>query len=135
MCFVSGSNYTCKYKYVICLRVCYITLSLYKMNSVYELLQWHDPRLAYDLDDEAKCIFGSGRSFSPTFDIFEFEYDGDEQRIWKPTIFMLTQRGGVEITNSYTNVDQFGYVTHVSLNIYIIYMFKNGSFGYILMYY
>jgi hypothetical protein len=84
------------------------------VNSVYEVLQWHDPRLAYDLDNEAKCVFGSGSTVSTSIEIFASEYDGDYQRIWKPTMFLLNQRGSTRSTKAFTNVDPNGYVTRVS---------------------
>lgn len=83
------------------------------IHSVYEVLHWHDPRLAYDLNEEGKCIFGSGRELIPSMIVLKSEYEGDYQRIWKPSIFMLTQRGDSQITNDYTTVDQNGFVTHV----------------------
>jgi hypothetical protein len=87
------------------------------MHSVYEVHQWHDPRLAYDFDNEAKCVFGSGKELSPSVEIFASEYDGDYQRIWKPTMFMLNQRKAARSMKYFTNVDEEGYVTHVNEHI------------------
>jgi hypothetical protein len=80
--------------------------------SVYELLFWHDPRLSFDLNNEAACVVGAGSSMYPAITLNGLETEGEFQTIWTPDIYMVNSRAKTVIGETVAYIFEDGYVVH-----------------------